>query len=497
MVPRGPPESISVRRKLDFSNENLEASTSGSRRVDRSPQKRGDTRTAAMAKAGKSSQSRTLQPAYEEDNGDHYDGDEGNSYQIMDDGDIDLDAQILDSDPEPEPVQKSKGKGKAKESATTGAAAQKGPGRGRKKRNSDVAEEQDENQPPAKKTRRSLEGEKAAPKGKQSKPPTAQKTKTKPVTAAAAKGKTKAGPKRTNLATISENDSPAIQRGPPMPRNNRGLIILRRETPMDSNGFKQTRSGRNSVRPVAYWKNERIEYSEDENEYYNGGKFLLPKIKGVIRADEVEESRPKKSYHKSGKGKGKKRAAVEESEDDEADMEPWETNPGRLLGDIRVWDPEDQTGMHAEEVEEEIALSASAIEAKEVAGASFKFAKTLTMPFFGSGMVDLPPGSEKKPKNSRKMQMVFFVFYGRVEVTVNDCAFKIGKGGMWQVPRGQNSSPLSSLRSTNFFFQGTSTASQMILISPQGYSSLKDVKSSKTPQKQISNCTRCAHGVIH
>jgi centromere protein C len=51
-------------------------------------------------------------------------------------------------------------------------------------------------------------------------------------------------------------------------------------------------------------------------------------------------------------------------------------------------------------------------------------------------MVDLPPGAVKKPKNSRKMQMVFFVFYGRVEVTVNDTTFRIGKGGMWQVPRG-------------------------------------------------------------
>jgi centromere protein C len=51
-------------------------------------------------------------------------------------------------------------------------------------------------------------------------------------------------------------------------------------------------------------------------------------------------------------------------------------------------------------------------------------------------MVDLPPGAVKKPKNSRKMQMVFFVYYGRVQVTVNDNVFRIGKGGMWQVPRG-------------------------------------------------------------
>lgn len=204
---------------------------------------------------------------------------------------------------------------------------------------------------------------------------------------------------------------------------------------MEGTGFKQTRSGRNSIKPVAYWKNERIEYEADEDEYYNGGRFVLPTIKGVVRADEIDDRRPKKSYKP---GKGKKRAAAVESEDEEDDIEPWETEPGRLVGDIRAWDPADQTGANAEEVEEEIALSASAIVTRDTADASFKFAKTLTMPFFGSGMVDLLPGGAKKPKNSRKMQMVFFVFYGRVEVTVNDSAFRIGKGGMWQVPRGKS-----------------------------------------------------------
>ena len=52
-------------------------------------------------------------------------------------------------------------------------------------------------------------------------------------------------------------------------------------------------------------------------------------------------------------------------------------------------------------------------------------------------MVDLPPGGVKKMKNSRKMQMVFFVYSGRVKVEVAGHQFGIGKGGMWQVPRGK------------------------------------------------------------
>lgn len=76
---------------------------------------------------------------------------------------------------------------------------------------------------------------------------------------------------------------------------------------------------------------------------------------------------------------------------------------------------------------------------RDINGADFRFAKTLTLPFFGSGMVDLPPGGTKRVKNSRKMQMVFFVFYGRVLVELGTPTqrFSIGRGGMWQVPRGE------------------------------------------------------------
>ena len=88
----------------------------------------------------------------------------------------------------------------------------------------------------------------------------------------------------------------------------------------------------------------------------------------------------------------------------------------------------------------EVAYAAGAIEMRDIAGANFKFAKTLTMPFFGSGMVHLPPKGVKRVKNSRKMQMVFFVHQGRVTVDVGTptTTFSIGKGGQWQVPRGKH-----------------------------------------------------------
>lgn len=242
--------------------------------------------------------------------------------------------------------------------------------------------------------------------------------------------KSKNALKKTKLATIAESDSPQVQRGPPMPRRP-GLMTVRRETPMEGTGFKQTRSGRNSIRPLAYWKNERAEYSEDEVEDLVG-KFLVPTIKGVVRVDEAADTTKRAKRSKSSKPKKR----LEESEDDE-DAEPWEAEPGRMYGDVVVWDPEDPFGEKSEEREEELALSSAAIITRDIAGASFRFAKTLTLPFFGSGIVDLPPGSIKKTKPSRKMQMAFFVFTGRVKVVINGTEFRISKGGMFQVPRGE------------------------------------------------------------
>lgn len=67
----------------------------------------------------------------------------------------------------------------------------------------------------------------------------------------------------------------------------------------------------------------------------------------------------------------------------------------------------------------------------------------MTLPFFGSGVVELPPNGYKRAKNSRKMQMVFFVHEGKVMVEVGAQGmseinqFAISKGGVWVVPRGE------------------------------------------------------------
>jgi centromere protein C len=63
-------------------------------------------------------------------------------------------------------------------------------------------------------------------------------------------------------------------------------------------------------------------------------------------------------------------------------------------------------------------------------------AKTLALPFFGAGFVDLPPLGVKRTKNAGKMQLIFFLHSGKVSVSIGGTEFAISKGGFWQVPRG-------------------------------------------------------------
>ncbi|RKF53952.1 putative cupin domain-containing protein [Erysiphe neolycopersici] len=267
------------------------------------------------------------------------------------------------------------------------------------------------------------------PKNKVSKVRDPKPTSVQPASSLS-RGKTRPKEKNSGSRIAKVNAQP----GPQLPKS-RGLVILRRE----DDKILQTRSGRNSIRPLAFWSNEKIEFEDEEPTIKNlTADFAGRKIKHVVRAEEIVEP-VKRSRTKTHSSKDKKRKRTRVSDDEEEEekyLEPWEVNPGRIVAEVRTWDQEDKSGSQIGEREEEIALSSSAIVTRDIANASFRFAKTLTLPFFGAGMVDLPPGSEKKQKNSRKMQMAFFVFYGKVQVTVNDNVFRISKGGMWQVPRG-------------------------------------------------------------
>ena len=226
----------------------------------------------------------------------------------------------------------------------------------------------------------------------------------------------------------------------------RGLQIVKDKTVAEVDGARYTRSGRTSVKPVEYWRGERVIYSEPRRE---GGRVSLPGIMDVVRIE--DGSQKTKSTKPSKSGRSRRRQPSVESQDDPE--EEWEIEPGVFIGEVPYWDPIEQRGdpQYSEQVGEylpsstrsllklaDLALAPSGLAAltKEVQGASFQFAKHLTLPFFHSGMLDLPPGGEKTSRNSRQFHMVFWVSSGRVAVDISGNKFTLGRGGIWQVPRG-------------------------------------------------------------
>ncbi|KAL4912167.1 kinetochore CENP-C fungal-like protein [Aspergillus aurantiobrunneus] len=214
------------------------------------------------------------------------------------------------------------------------------------------------------------------------------------------------------------------------PLKGRSLYILKREAPTDPS-TTHTRSGRISVRPLAYWKNERCVYGDEEAA--EGQRYPLSKIKEIIRTEELEPE--KKTKRRSKKSKTRKNKDDESDSEDDQYRDPYEEKGGVLHGYIRKWDNESQAAIDEEEVLD-IAYAPSGIETRDVKGASFRFAKLLSSPFIGSGIVELPPGGVKKPKNAKKMHMIFYVVKGRVLVDISGVQFSAGKGCVFQVPRG-------------------------------------------------------------
>ncbi|KAF9779969.1 hypothetical protein IL306_000761 [Fusarium sp. DS 682] len=242
---------------------------------------------------------------------------------------------------------------------------------------------------------------------------------------------------------VGDTSMAAIQHRPPMPKK-RGLVSVHH----NPDEVKTTRSGRHSYRPLNWWAGDKVEKEEEEFKDVSGrDRFVLSTIKEIIRAP--QEAPPTKPRTKArGRAKSKPVREVEVIEPEE-----WELNPGVVNGEVILWEPEHETNPPGDDepvefMEGRIAISGKAIQTRVVQNLSFPMATTLTTPFMGAGVVDLPAGSEKRPKNSRKMHMIFFVHTGKVLVTVNEASFRLSAGGMWFVPRGMSTCfPFSNLLS--------------------------------------------------
>lgn len=352
------------------------------------------------------------------------------------------------ADEDEEAVVPKKRGGTHKAGKAKGTAREQPPPRGPKKRRSlneeesaVPAEPSPEPQPKRQRTEPTSQSKKPAARqpAASSKKKDAEPTQT---------GKGPRGRKRKSSIDPGDVSQVMVARRPPLPKS-RGLLINRREVPGDSGAMIRTRSGRNSFKPLAYWRNERVDYEKDEAEdAYSGrthrSRFVLPSIKEVVRVDEPEpEFRPKSRKGKKGGGRGKRRSrgyASDDDDDDDGLADLWELDPGTVTGEVVVWQPEYEFSPPAPNdlvsvMDKQLAISGAAIKTTEVVGGEFRYAKVFSEGFIGAGVVDLPPGAMKRLKNSRKVFMIFFVHYGRVLVTVQETSFRISKGGIFIVPR--------------------------------------------------------------
>ncbi|KAF2471291.1 uncharacterized protein BDR25DRAFT_260740 [Lindgomyces ingoldianus] len=201
------------------------------------------------------------------------------------------------------------------------------------------------------------------------------------------------------------------------------LSVYREMGPDEATNVSMARhSGRHLVKPVDFWKSEKVTYAKDGS------------LESIV-VNETQEPPPKKY---TGRPKGKKRALrVIEEEDDDVGLEDWEERDGLFVGTFRGFNPvaEVPTSNYYDDA---LGWSEKGIRPVDVPEAQFKFTKLASAPnsFFSWGAIDLPVNGSKRTKNCRRMHMVFFVQTGTVTVRVHDNEFTIRKGGLWQVPRG-------------------------------------------------------------
>ena len=321
----------------------------------------------------------------------------------------------------------------------------------RRKRKSDVIEEEANplsSPTPEGKKRKAVAKKVSKPRQKIA-PPVQRVSSEIPEKAPSQKGRPPKSQTAAQLSARQESElNKIVERVRARPGQQKSLYILRRETPADDT-VTHTRSGRVSVKPLAYWRNERCVYggSPAGAQLADGARFPLNSIKEIVRTEEIEPGTKKRGGGRKGKGKARRQTEESDSDSDldepriDPNAEEWELQRGIFRGPASVWDSQQQAPLDVEE-EVDLAYAPAAIETREVKGSDFKYAKLLSTPFFGTGIVDLPPGMEKRPKNSRRMVMSFFVFTGRVTVEIGpygqpQSSFSVGKGGFWTVPRGE------------------------------------------------------------
>ncbi len=143
-------------------------------------------------------------------------------------------------------------------------------------------------------------------------------------------------PKLKPAAKPAVSNIKRAQDGDAKPRI-KSAFAVRCETPAEDNGAVRMKSGRTSIKPLAFWRNERVVYGDAS---VQGNILTLPGMKEIIRTDEIVQPSNPKRYAKIGsKPSARKKEAKEEEEEDDDEREAWETETGIVRAQVMQWDP--------------------------------------------------------------------------------------------------------------------------------------------------------------
>ncbi|KAK9762165.1 mitotic fidelity of chromosome transmission- protein [Basidiobolus ranarum] len=175
------------------------------------------------------------------------------------------------------------------------------------------------------------------------------------------------------------------------------------------------RSGRTRVKPLDFWRNERIVYGRRKS-----GPNVVPVVKEIVTIPEDHLALSKRP---------KKRVIAKNVMKSKEDEEMYNDEP---IDEITVID-----WYSGEEVKKAIGLTRDMVVTKPVNNQPFEFEKTFgEAAFMSSGIIKIHQNGKKPRRNSGDNAMVFYVIAGSCRVTVHTSTFVISTGGQFHVPRG-------------------------------------------------------------
>ncbi|ODQ64518.1 hypothetical protein NADFUDRAFT_66618 [Nadsonia fulvescens var. elongata DSM 6958] len=242
------------------------------------------------------------------------------------------------------------------------------------------------------------------------------------------------------------------------------------------------RSNRIKIKPLDYWRNERVVYCLDKMDDADSDSPLIPEIREIIKLKPPVEkiktmAHKRKPKHAAGDDDGsdnetgrrttknRRRARVDiSSGGSDSELEP---GIGEFTIDPRVdavvfdYPNVEIPGGGFESTQRTIAWSAGSVAFEPVKNNSYKLATLFDADsrYAAGGVIALDPKGVKPMKGSRKNHYFFHVVKGAVEVNISDNIFHLKRGGSFEVSRGNYYSITNRSKGESqlFFVQTTDT----------------------------------------